>query len=309
MSMEKISPLFKYIGGKSWLRDSLREKVKEIIEKNNNIKSYVEPFAGGLGSFLSVYDILLTNDVENIVLSDINENLIFTYNAVKDNPLHFIQEFLKIEQGFADTVDESWKYIKDKQMLKIMLKPCELYFNNVKKDFNTHKLSVNIIQSARLVFLQKHSFNGIYRENSKGFYNTPFNWSGSNMIDSISSKVQEMHQLFNKFNLNFIVQSFEDVNYNNSSLYYLDPPYLNETIGENKYNKDLFSLKEQMLLIEKIKDKNFIYSNHHSKLIVSQFNKLSNVSILEMARKNIMSSKSASRKQDKLEILVTRFSV
>ena len=60
----KIKPLFKYIGGKSWLRAELRYLVEKIFE-NNKYNSYCEPFVGGLGSFLNIYDILLKNNIKN----------------------------------------------------------------------------------------------------------------------------------------------------------------------------------------------------------------------------------------------------
>ena len=306
MIKEKTKPLFKYIGGKSWLRDELRKGVSECLD-NKKVLTYIEPFAGGLGSFLGIYDILLEKNVKNVILSDINETLIFTYQTIKDNPEEFIQEFLLIESKFVDCINENWKNIKDKNELKIQLKEAEQFFNKIKKDFNINKSVVDVKQSARLVFLHKHAFNGVYRENSKGGYNTPFNWSGSNMLDSIEMKVTNMNILFNKFNLKFITQSFELIDYNQDTLYYLDPPYINEEIGENKYNKNIFSIDTQINLINKIKDVSFIYSNHKSEILVKELHKISKVKIQEINRKNIMSASSESRKEDKVEILVTRY--
>ena len=163
MIKEKIKPLFKYIGGKSWLREELRNQVSEALQKNE-ISTYVEPFAGGLGSFLSVYDILLENNVKNVILSDINETLIHTYKVIKDNHKNFIEEFLIIEKKFVETIEPNWKDKKDKDELKKHLKNAEFFFNSVKKEFNINKLNVDVKQSARFVFLQKHAFNGVYRE-------------------------------------------------------------------------------------------------------------------------------------------------
>lgn len=303
LNHEKIKPLFKYIGGKSWLREQLREKILESIS-NKHIDTYVEPFTGGLGSFLNVYDILIEKNIKNIILSDINEILINTYKLIKNNPTDFIIEYLKIESAFANNVNQHWKLIKEKNELKLSLKKAEIFFNNIKKDFNTNKNNIDIVQSARLVFLQKHSFNGIYRENSKGFYNTPFNWSGSNMLNTIEDKVLEISELFNKCNINFIFNSFENLDYNSNTLYYLDPPYINEEVGENKYNKDIFTVEQQILLINKIKNTTFVYSNHKSKILEKEFLKLENINTKEISRKNIMSSNKDSRKEDKIELLI-----
>lgn len=298
----KVKPLFKYIGGKSWLRDELRSAISQNL--NQNINTYVEPFAGGLGAFLNIYDILLEKNIENIVLSDINETLIFTYNSIKKEPENLIKEFLLLETEFNKKVDIKWKETKDKNESKKYLKEAELFFNKVKKDFNLNKNNINIQQSARLIFLQKHAFNGVYRENLKGEYNTPFNWSGSNMLETIEVKVKEISELFNKFNLEFKCQSFEEIKYDDNTLYYLDPPYLNEEITENKYNKNSFGIESQLLLLDKINGKNFIYSNHKAKLLLEEFSKFKDIQIKEIARKNIMSAKSSTRQDDKIEILV-----
>lgn len=298
-----IKPLFKYIGGKYWLRNELRVATLKALN-NKSINTYIEPFAGGLGSFLSVYNILLSNNVKNVVLSDINECLIFTYNAILLDKDNLIDEFLKLETEFAKVVDKNWKSQVDKVQMKLLLKDSEIFFNNVKKDFNDNKHLVDVKQAARLIFLQKHSFNGVYRENSKGQYNTPFNWSGNNMLSTIEDKVNELHNVFKQFNLTFKVCSFEDITYDKNTLYYLDPPYLNDEQVENKYNKNVFDLERQLLLINKIKDVNFIYSNHKSKDLIDEFEKINGVQIKEINRKNIMSPNS-SRKEDKVEILVT----
>lgn len=305
LELKQIKPLFKYIGGKSWLRNTLRDKLSLALN-NKNYKSYCEPFAGGLGSFLSIYDILLSKGISKVLLSDINESIIYTYNAIKDEPLELAERFLVIEKGFVDSVNKEWKETKDKDLVKSYLKDAEQYFNSVKKDFNKNKNHVSLIQSARLIFLQKHSFNGVYRENSKGEYNTPFNWSGNDMLNSFSDKVIELSNVFNLFKLEFRVSKFSDLDFKNDTLYYLDPPYINDNISENKYSKNLFGLSEQINLIDKIKDVSFIYSNHKSDVLLSELSNIEGITIEEFARKNIMSASVKSRQEDKIEILVSK---
>lgn len=299
-----IQPLFKYIGGKSWLKKDLSYYVMKHLEQSKFF-IYIEPFVGGLGSFLSIYDILLKNNIKNVILSDINETLIHTYQCIQNHPNLLIQEFLKIEKEFVNKVDPNWINKKNKNELKEYLKNAELFFNQIKKEFNQNKFHVNIQQSARFIFLQKHSFNGIYRENSKGEYNTPFNWSGNHMLNTIENKIQELHYLFHQFNLQFICQSFEKIDYHQKALYYLDPPYINENLIENKYHADSFNLQKQILLIEKIKNSSFIYSNHKSEILLEKFRIIDGIEIKEIARKNIMSAKSQTRKNDKIEILIS----
>lgn len=306
MTNKTIKPLFKYIGGKSWLRDELRESVELLLSKNK-FKYYAEPFAGGLGSFLNVYDILIKANIEKVYISDINNILIETYKHIKNNPQSLIDEYISLELSFDAVTPKDWRSETDKDKLKEILKPSEVFFNDVKKTFNSEKAlgSQNLRQSVRLVFLQKHSFNGIYRENSKGFYNTPFNWSGSNMIDTIQEKVYELSDIFNKLNVVFSTNSVENIEFNRKTLYYLDPPYINEESSENKYNKEVFDVTKQIALINKIKDTSFIYSNHQSEVLQKEFDKMDNLKLLEIVRNNIMSAKAETRKNGKIEILVT----
>ena len=84
---------------------------------------------------------------------------------------------------------------------------------------------------------------------------------------------------------------------------YLDPPYLNQDISENKYSKDLFGIDKQIKLIEKIQDYSFIYSNHYDDRIIKEFSKFNTLEIIN--RKNTISSSNESRKNDKKEILLT----
>lgn len=300
-----VKPLFKYIGGKTWLKEKLRQELISVLDKKV-IDMYVEPFAGALGSFLSIYDILWQYGIKNVVLSDINPVLIKTYCLIKDNPEILIDNFIRFEKHFVEicAIEDIKKLSKEE--IKSSLFAANCYFNDVKKKFNESKGIDNEEQCARLIFLQKHSFNGIYRENLKGQYNTPFNWSVADMLDDIYPKVMALHTIFNQFNLSFLTKSFIDINYNENNLYYLDPPYLNTDTGENKYNKESFSLSEQLMLIDKIKDTSFIYSNHAHSALIEQFEKLESIRIEYIDRKNTISASTESRKKDKKEILITR---
>jgi DNA adenine methylase len=304
MNNEKtIKPLFKYIGGKTWLRDKLREKVSYILESQNDITTYVEPFAGGLGAFLSIYDLLSQKGIKKVILSDINFTLINIYKDIKEQSSELEKEILALENGFIKTIPDSMSKLSSKEETKKALVDAEKFFKSVRQDFNREKNTSNIAQSARLIFLQKHSFNGVYRENSKGDYNTPFNWSPNNMIDTISLRISELKSVFDLFDISFQNLSYESLDYEPSSLFYLDPPYANEEIIENKYNKVQFDKKMQLDLIFKVKNLNFIYSNHPVNFIIDELEKIKNIDMEFVSRKNIMSASSESRKDDKSEIL------
>lgn len=304
-----IKPVFKYIGGKSWLREQLREKVeKQLITKN--IKLYIEPFAGGLGSFLSVYDILIKHKIEDVVLNDINAKIIIFYKCLRDTPELLLENFTRLETNFASTIpDEARKLhiTKDKIVLKEKLESANDYFKSCKEKFNTAKNEIEI--SSILLFLQFHSFNGIYRENSKGLYNTPFNWDYKKIdIELIRTRIFSVREALTSLNVKLSTGSYEEVIKNKDALYYIDPPYINENnLNENAYSKNGFSLLDQQNLLLLLSDKNYIYSNHKNEnleIIIDKENK-GITEIQYINRKNIMSSKKENRKDDKTEILVT----
>lgn len=312
MDHKKVNTLFNYIGGKGWLRNDLRIEMASILN-DNSLTTYVEPFAGGLGAFLNVYDLLLSCNIKNVILNDLNRHLINFYTIVKENPEQLIKNYMMLENEFSKTISaEAFALHKTKEKieLKLLLKEAEDFFKKVRGNFNNSVETVigeDFNTASHLLFLQNHCFNGVYRENGKGYYNTPFNWEAKVFTeDKLRIKILNVHDIFNQFNMVIKYGSFDNLEYNNSSIYYLDPPYLNEEIGENKYNKDIFDIKQQASLISKIKDTNFIYSNHKAKFLENEFkNKIPNAIIREIARKNIISASAESRKNDKIEILIT----
>lgn len=306
MEHKKVKTLFKYIGGKSWLKDHLRKEILLLVETKHPI-AYVEPFAGGLGAFLNIYDILLDGGVKTVILNDINAKLINFYKVVANSPEELINGYMKIESAYAKTIPlnaTSFHPVKDKLKSKESLKEAEIFFKNIRHEFNEEK--DNLRSAIQLLFLQNHCFNGVYRENSMGKYNTPFNW-GTKVFqeNAIREKVLDVNHVFKKLNVIFSIGSFENIEYKKNTLYYLDPPYINDDVIENKYNKDSFGADKQTLLIEKISLVPFIYSNHDNELLLNEFVKIKKpFKVMRIPRKNIISASNESRKTDKIEILV-----
>jgi len=308
MKEQSVSPLFKYIGGKSWLKDELNKTVDSVLQANPQIDTYVEPFAGGLGAFLGITDTLIKNNIKRIILNDINTKLIQFYKNVYSNSELLIEKYMEVEDAYAATVPEiffTYDKKKDKELIKVALQPASQYFNQIRNAFNSEQDS--IMNSAYLLFLQTHCFNGIYRENSKGGYNTPYNWDARIITEERTrEKINNVLSVFNQFEIEFSTGSYDKINYSLTALYYLDPPYLNEeNIIENTYHKDRFGIFEQEDLIDKVKYSRFVYSNHSSEILISMFNRKGiNVSVKEIPRKNIISASKESRKTDKIEILL-----
>lgn len=308
MKQQTVSPLFKYIGGKSWLKDELNKTVNTVLKAHPDIDTYIEPFAGGLGAFLGVADSLINNNIKKVILNDINIKLIQFYQNVYTQSNLLIEKYMQVENAYAATVPAiffTYDKKKDKELIKTSLIPASQFFNQIRNAFNAEQDP--IMNSAYLLFLQTHCFNGIYRENSKGGYNTPFNWDARIITeDKTREKINNVLSIFNKFDIEFSTGSYASLDYSLNALYYLDPPYLNEeNILENAYHKDGFGLFEQEDLIDKVENSCFIYSNHSSDILITMFqSKNINISVKEIARKNIISASNESRKTDKIEILL-----
>lgn len=306
--MKNPKPIFKYIGGKRWMQEKLREKVSLVLSRNPSVDSYTEPFCGGLGSFLSVYDILIDHNIKTITLNDINSNVVNFYIDVRDNPLSLISKYFSLEAGFFARIPDEWPELKKlltKEETKIFLDEANNFYKQVRDSFNS--LPNGIDKSAHLLFLQKHAFNGVYRENKKGGHNVPFNWSGDFVNkEETQNRVLELSSIFNSFNIILSSDNFSNLVYKKNTLYYLDPPYLNENGVENKYNKSGFSISDQRALIYAVKDCPFVYSNHYSDVLIDMFVSAGcYFDIDSVNRKNIMTSSKEGRGDDKKELILS----
>ena len=249
--MAKKETIFKWIGGKKWLGACLSEKANEIITSE---ATYIEPFVGGLGSFLAILPKI--KQADKIILNDINRNIIEIYKLTKSNPEALIKEYLRLELEFEEQVisiagEEVYNLPKAelKEALgddvsgnrKKTLRGAVLYFNNIKKRFNSLKIKTKLSKeesieiSSILIFLQSHSFNGVYRENLSGEYNVPFNWSPHTerkkrrieIIRELSKLFCDRKVIFENMDVFKLLDKYKDEN----SFIYLDPPYLN--VNEN----------------------------------------------------------------------------
>jgi DNA adenine methylase len=103
-----------------------------------HFETYIEPFCGSACFFLALAP-------DSAVLSDLNPQLIATYSAIKDNS-RIVAEHLG-----------QWSTSK-RQYLRL----------------RSHVPSHRLLAASRFVYLNRLSFNGVYRENLKGEFNVPY---------------------------------------------------------------------------------------------------------------------------------------
>ena len=163
---------------------------------------YYEPFLGG-GSVL--YHILKNNSnrFKEYYASDINEDLISLWNLIKTN-----------YKDLSKSYRELWIKLNNKKTV------------DEKKDFYiSQRDTYNKTHDPYLYFfVLRTCYNGMMRYNSKGEFNTAFHLKRPGMhpdkVDFILEEWSNCIQL-----VNFFVSSYEDINYKENSVLYLDPPY------------------------------------------------------------------------------------
>lgn len=233
-SYKAVRPFLKWAGGKSQLFDTLHQYLPQNL---NKYSIYIEPFVGA-GAFF--FNIINNDSFNKYIINDINSKLIELYKCIRDNVDELIIELELLKNRYNDLLenDEKSKYYYE----------CREAFNEI--------INQPILQSALFIFLNKTCFNGLYRENSKGKFNVPFNNAKSpsfydeEVLREISRKLnlKDANGLPKVIILN---QSYESlIQYvNEKTFIYFDPPYRPITRGGfNTYSKSGFNDDNQLEL-------------------------------------------------------------
>ncbi len=216
---KKAKPFLKWVGGKGQLLTQLE---KFLPEKYN---SYFEPFLGGGAVFFSM-------SPHKSYLNDINQTLIQSYLNVKNNVDKLIMSLKNIEDEFLSKNEEQRK--------KFYYSAREKYNSLSPEDFE---------KSIYFLFLNKTSFNGIYRENSKGGFNVPMGkYKNPKIVDEDNLKVVSKALANSHISSGSYIDAVKDAVA--GDFVYFDPPYhpLSETSSFTSYSKDSFSKEDQISL-------------------------------------------------------------
>ncbi|MBE9189464.1 DNA adenine methylase [Gloeocapsopsis crepidinum LEGE 06123] len=207
-------PFLKWAGGKSKL---IQQYTSLFPQKINN---YYEPFLGGGAVFFYLYN---NYSLSYADLSDINPELINTYLCIK----HDVEAVISLLEQYQKKHNKEYYYYM--------------------RSYNTDN---SVERAARLIYLNKTCFNGLYRENSKGEFNVPIGkYKNPQICNSellrVVAKALQVAQVE--------VKPFEAVlNYakNHTDFVYFDPPYypLSDTSNFTAYSRDPFNKDDQIKL-------------------------------------------------------------
>jgi len=210
---EKPKPFVKWVGGKRQLLKQFR--LLNLYPPANfdpKLNKYFEPFVGGGAVF---FDLL----PEKAELSDLNSELVTTYNVIKNNVDTLIKSLKK------------HKYEKE-YYLKVRAK-------------NPNELS-GVEVASRFIYLNRTGFNGMYRVNSKGGFNVPFG-RYNNPIICDEKNLRRVSKALQKVSINH--QDYKEIlkNAKKGDFIYFDPPYypISKTASFTSYTAESFLEDEQ----------------------------------------------------------------
>ena len=249
-----MKPIIKWVGGK---HGSI-QIIKEMLPPTYN--RYYEPFLGG-GA------VLLELNPEEAYVNDINSELINMYIQVREDVEGVIRYLSSLDWTHEQSGSD----------------PKEVYYA-VRGLFNNHRGEKTLEQAARLIYLNKHCFNGLYRVNSKGEFNVPFNGKltgGSVDADHHKDVSKQIHDVV------FLNGDFEDcvTTAGAGDFIFADPPYDNSFTDYTSAGFERDQQERVANMFKKLSDKGCycMLTNHDTPLIRDLY-KDYNIKVIDVRR-------------------------
>lgn len=274
-----LHPFVKWAGGKTQLLLKLKTYMPE------HFNNYFEPFIGGGSFFFSITPKVAT-------INDFNSELICAYQCFQDdNLLSLLKEELKKHE---ENHSEEYYY-------KV---------REIDRDEAFSSLPIHI-RAARMIYLNKACFNGLYRVNSKGYFNVP-SGGKTKVVTFDEDNFNCLRDYFKSNNITVLNGDFETAvsNAKAGDFVYFDPPY---DVIENKnsftsYAKGDFGKDEQIRLAnlyKKLSKKGvYIMLSNHNTPFINELYKDFNIHVVNAKR--MINSKGDGR-GDVEEVIITNY--
>lgn len=220
MYERKMSPVLKWAGGKTQLLEQIADNMPT---KYNN---YYEPFVGGAAVLLGI-------SPAQAFVNDVNEQLINLYTQLKDEVESVIEKVNEIDN--IPCTKELYYAIREQYNSKI-----------ARRDFDADC-------AALMIWINKHCFNGLYRVNSKGLFNVPYNNKvGGKSIDE--GNIRAISEYLRKANITITCHDFEKAceSVKTGDFVYFDSPYVPEssTASFTDYTMNGFTFEDHRRLAD-----------------------------------------------------------
>jgi DNA adenine methylase len=212
----RIKPYLKWAGGKR----QLLSEIKKYLPKHIQNYTYYEPFIGAGAVFFELQP-------KKAIINDFNTQLILTYTVIKEN----VEGLIRLLKKYKEKNDEEYFY----------------EIRNWDRNTGKFKQLTDAEKAARVIFLNKTCFNGLYRVNSQGLFNVPY---GKYKNPAICEELV-LRQISNYLNSNEIAilnNDFEKavMTADQNSFIYFDPPYHSpDKTNFTGYQADGFNEEDQ----------------------------------------------------------------
>ena len=205
-------PFLKWAGGKGRL---IEQYLPHFPRRCN---TYFEPFLGGGAIFFH-----LCPQLKSAVLTDLNPELVNVYRCVRDHVEAVLEHLKEHQQSHS-----------------------KAHFYEVRENPETDAIS----RAARLIYLNKTCYNGLYRENSKGKFNVPMGRYKNpkiynpGLLRSVCAALQIARIEVMQF------EAIADLPTDCEDFVYFDPPYypISATSNFTAYNRYAFGAEDQIKL-------------------------------------------------------------
>lgn len=214
-----LSPVVKWVGGKRQLLDDI------IPLLPDNFSTYVEPFVGGGALLFEIQP-------KKAIVNDLNHELINLYKVIKDNPNELL---LLLEEHELNNSEEYFYQIR-------ALDRSESY----------DQMS-DIEKAARIIYLNKTCYNGLFRVNQSGQFNSPYGkYKNPNIVNK--PVVLAMANYFQNNNITLLNGDYKMAlkKLRKGAFVYFDPPYMpiSSSSSFTGYTENGFDKKQQIELKE-----------------------------------------------------------
>lgn len=208
-----VAPVVKWVGGKR----QLLEDIMPLVPAHRTM--YCEPFFGG-GA------VLFSCQPKKAIINDLNSDLMLVYEVIRDDVEGLIAE-LQTHKNEVGHFYEIRDLDRDKEAYRAMSK---------------------VQRAARVIYLNKTCYNGLFRVNTSGEFNTPFgHYKNPNIVNA--PVLRAVHHYLASNDIQLFSEDFADTlkRVPRGGFVYLDPPYdpVSDTASFTGYNSGGFDKAEQ----------------------------------------------------------------
>ena len=216
-----VMPIVKWVGGK-------RQIIEDITRCIPKFSTYYEPFLGG-GA------VLFELQPQKALVNDQNEELMNMYTVIRDN----VEDLIHILSQHQNDKEHFYKV------------------RELDRDKKLYATLSNIEKAARIIYLNKTCYNGLFRVNLAGEFNTPFGkYKNPKILDEVA--LRAVSQYLNKSKVRLLNEDFEASlkGIRKGAFVYFDPPYdpISDTASFTGYDKGGFG-KEEQIRLKKVCDR------------------------------------------------------